>query len=103
MSRELICQWLKIAADPWPPDHYSLLGVSPSEKDPARIEQVAELRMQTVRRYQLTNPEPATEALNLLARAFIIISDPPARKAYDALLFGNAEPAIEAEPEEAEA
>ncbi len=100
MSRELICQWLKLPADPWPPDHYSLLGVPPAEKDIARIEQTVEQRMQAVRRYQLTNPEAATEALNLLARAFICLTDPNARKAYDAALFGTAEPVAE-EAEEA--
>src|SRR5262245_5577834 len=103
MSRELICQWLKVPDDPWPPDHYTLLGVPPAEKDPARIEQFVEQRMQTVRRYQLTNPEPATEALNLLARAFVCLSDPAARRAYDAGLFGSAEPVAEPEPDEAEA
>src|SRR5262245_45141242 len=101
MSRELICQWLKVPTEPWPPDHYTLLGVPPAERDVARIEQTVEQRMQTVRRYQLTHPDPATAALNLLARAFVCLSDPAARKAYDAALFGTAEPAAEPEADEA--
>ena len=103
MSRDLICQWLKVPAEPWPPDHYTLLGVAPAEKELPRIEQHVEQRMQIVRRYQLTHPEPATEGLNLLARAFICLSDPNTRKVYDAALFGTAEPIAEPEPDEAEA
>src|SRR5437588_738333 len=30
MSHELICAWLGLPPDPWPPDHYALLGLTPA-------------------------------------------------------------------------
>ena len=40
-----------------------------------------------VRRYQLTHPELATEAMNRLAQALCCLTDPVTKRAYDALLF----------------
>jgi sugar lactone lactonase YvrE len=86
MEHELICAWLHLPAGSWPPDHYTLLGLEPGEADVRRIEEQAGARMQQVRRYQLTYPEPATEAMNRLAQALVCLTDPEARRAYDARL-----------------
>ena len=40
MNHELICSWLEIAADQWPPNHYALLGLEPCEPNIERIEQL---------------------------------------------------------------
>src|SRR5207248_933579 len=55
-------------------------------------------RLEQVRRYQLTNPEPATEAMNRLAQAFVCLTDPQARQAYDRALFGEAGAPVVAPP-----
>jgi hypothetical protein len=83
MSHELICSWLKLPADHWPPDHYTLLGLERGEKDLHRIEHSVQERLECLRRYQLRNPEPVTEAMNCLARAYCCLSDPEAKKRYD--------------------
>src|SRR5438093_8166880 len=95
MSHDLICSWLGLPAGSWPPDHYTLLGLARDETDIGRIEQQVHERMERVRRYQLLNPEPATEAMNRLAQALICLTDPQARKAYDAKLLADATPAFE--------
>jgi hypothetical protein len=90
MDHELIRTWLQLPPGPWPPDHYTLLGLDASETDPARIEQQVHARMQQVRGYQLTHPEVATEAMNCLARALVCLSDDKAREAYkQELVTGN--------------
>lgn len=63
-----------------------MLGLQPDELDVTRIEQQVHERMERVRRYQLTHPEIATDAMNRLAQALICLTDPAARKAYDATL-----------------
>jgi hypothetical protein len=73
MSRERICAWLKIAPTPWPPDPYALLGLAPGETDPDRIEMHVQIRLEQVRCYQLIHPEAATEAMQLLAKAFDLL------------------------------
>jgi hypothetical protein len=88
VDTSVICSWLGIPPDQWPPDHYTLLGLPPGEKDPDRIERHVQQRLEQVRRYQLTTPEPATEAMNRLAQAFVCLTDPQARQAYDERLFG---------------
>jgi hypothetical protein len=89
MSHELIYSWLNLPAGNWPPDHYTLLGLEPGADDVARIEEQVQERLEKVRHYQLTHPEQATEAMNRLAQALICLTDPPAKKAYDLLLFGK--------------
>jgi hypothetical protein len=81
---ELIRAWLHLPAGSWPPDHYTLLGLEPGETDIRRIEEQAGARMQQVRRYQLTYPDLATEAMNRLAQALVCLTDPEAKRAYDA-------------------
>lgn len=87
MSHELIRSWLGLPPGPWPPDHYTLLGLEPVEADIARIEQAVHERMDKVRPYQLPQPEAATEAMNRLAQALICLTDPRAKEAYDRALF----------------
>jgi hypothetical protein len=94
MNRDLICAWLNLPAEAWPPDHYALLALRPGEADTERIEHQVRERMEVVRRYQLTHPEPATEAMNLIARAFMTLTDPEAKRAYDLALLGPAAPAV---------
>jgi hypothetical protein len=89
MSYELICTWLGIPSETWPPDHYSLLGLQLGEDDTALIEQRVHQRIDSVRCYQMRYPEQATEAMRLLATAFDCLTDPAVKKAYDASLHGH--------------
>src|SRR5262245_20140855 len=94
MGHELISTWLDLPAEPWPPDHYTLLGLPPGEADPARVERHVQERLERVRQFQLAHPEQATEAMNRLAQAFVCLTDPRAKQAYDAArLAGAAAPA----------
>jgi hypothetical protein len=87
MDHELICTWLGLPSKSWPPDHYTLLGLAPGEGDMARIEQHVHERLARLRCYQISHPGPATEAMNRLAQAFLCLTDPEARKAYNAQFF----------------
>jgi hypothetical protein len=89
MSHELICTWLGLPPGDWPPDHYRLLGLEPGESDHARIEQSVHQKLEAVRRYQLLHPELVTEAMNRLAQAYVCLTDPEARRAYDTARFGR--------------
>ncbi len=89
MSHELICSWLGLPPDCWPPDHYRLLGLPTGESDVARIEQQVHQRIETLRRYQMMYPEQATEAMNRLAQAFVCLTEPAAKKAYDEQVLGS--------------
>lgn len=86
MSHPLIFSCLQLSSDHWPPDHYTLLGLEPGEVEAGRIEQCVQERMEKLRRYQLTHAEHVTEAMNRLAQAFVCLTDPVAKKAYDAKL-----------------
>lgn len=88
MNHELICSWLGLPPDCWPPDHYRLLGLRTGESDVALIEQQVHQRVETLRRYQMMYPEQATEAMNLLARAFVCLTEPEAKRAYDEQVLG---------------
>jgi hypothetical protein len=90
MSHELICSWLGLPSESWPPDHYHLLGLKPGEDDTALIEAHVHQRIDSVRCYQMRYPEQATEAMRLLARAFDCLTDPAGKKAYDAELLGTS-------------
>lgn len=93
MDRELLCNWFGLPADAWPPDHYRLLGLPPGEADVALIEQRVHQRLDEVRRYQVRHPEPATEAMNRLAQAFVCLTDTTQKRRYDEGLFGPSHPA----------
>src|SRR4051812_13144324 len=90
MGHELICGWLGLKPDEWPPDHYRLLGLQAGEGDTALIEQRIHERLDTVRCYQMLHPDQATEAMNRLAQAFVCLTEPAAKKLYDASLLGSA-------------
>jgi hypothetical protein len=89
MSHDEIRSWLSLPPGAWPPDHYTLLGLAPGENDPVRIEQQVHDRLVRLRSHQLNHPDQATEAMNLLARAFSCLMDPQAKRTYDAALLGK--------------
>jgi hypothetical protein len=83
MAHELLCKWLELPSNPWPPDHYALLGLNAGSGDADVIEQRVLERMESLRHYQLLHPEVVTEGMNLLAQAMISLTDPSARDQYD--------------------
>lgn len=83
MKHELCCRWLGLPSGSWPPDYYSLLGLPPGAGDVERIEHEVHSRLAKVRCYQLSHPELATEAMNLLAHALLCLCDPSAKRDYD--------------------
>jgi hypothetical protein len=87
MTHELICSCLGLSPSRWPPDYYTLLGLERGEADARRIEDHVQERIERLRRYQLTNPEQATEGMNRLAQALVCLTDPVAKQAYDAKLL----------------
>ena len=78
--------WLGLAPGPWPPDHYTLLGLPAGDCDPAAVEALVLDRMDRLREHQLRHPELVTEGMNRLAQALICLTDPAARAAHDASL-----------------
>jgi hypothetical protein len=84
----MICTWLGLPSDAWPPDHYRLLGLTPGEGDVSLIDQRVHQKLDLVRPYQMLHPEQATEAMNRLAQAFICLTDPVTKRAYDLSLLG---------------
>src|ERR1700722_14589574 len=82
MDHNLLCSWLGLPAGCWPPNHFALLGPDPGVSDVDAIEASVHERMGILRRYQLTNPELATEAMNRLAQAMICLTDERSRSAY---------------------
>src|SRR5262245_61779708 len=83
---EIICTWLGVTAERWPPDHYALLGLDRGEARADLIEQHVHERLAKVRCYQLSHPAQATEAMNRLAQAFMCLTDAEAKRAYDGTL-----------------
>ena len=79
MDHHLLCSWLGLPADNWPPNHFVLLGLEPGPVDAAAVEASVQDRMAILRRYQLTHPELATEAMNRLAQALVCLTDPIAK------------------------
>lgn len=79
MNRDMLCSWLGVAPQSWPPDPYLLLGLPPGEADLGRIEQVVHERMCKLRCYQISHPEEATEGMNRLAQAFLCITEQVSR------------------------
>lgn len=98
VDTSVICSWLGIPPEQWPPDHYALLGLPPGESNASRIEEHVHQRLERIRHYQLTHAETATEAMNRLAQAFVCLTDPQAKRAYDRNLLGEL-PADEPPPE----
>jgi type IV pilus assembly protein PilM len=93
--------WLQIPAPQRPPNHYQLLGLSPQESDPQRIELAAMERIAFVRRYQVgTHEQLAQQLLSELSAAYVCLSDPQRKRQYDLSLTSTAasEPLMEALP-----
>jgi hypothetical protein len=83
MNRDKLYRWLNLPPGPWPPDHYTLVGLRPGEGTPASIEARILERLELLRRYQLAHPDEATEGMSQLARALDCLTSPEARRAYD--------------------
>jgi hypothetical protein len=98
MSQELISTWLGLEPGEWPPSHYRLLGLEQGEGNATLIEERIHQRLDRVRRYQMMYPEEATEAMNLLAQAFVCLTDPAAKKVYDSDLGLNGSTAASPNP-----
>jgi hypothetical protein len=94
MGHHEVYTWLGLVPGTWPPDYYTLLGLEPGDSDVERIEQHVHDCLARLRSHQLHHPEQATEAMNLLARAFSCLTDPEAKSTYDAWLFGAPAEAI---------
>ena len=84
MNPEKLRGWLKLPDGPWPPDYYALAGLAPGDGTAGELEARLLERLELLRRYQLPHPDEATEGMNLLARALDTLTDPDARRAYDA-------------------
>jgi hypothetical protein len=78
--------WLAPGEPGKAPTYYELLGITPAEADPGRIEAAAVGRVGHVRAYQLAYPAECTLLLNRIALAFETLADPAKRRAYDAQL-----------------
>jgi hypothetical protein len=89
MNRELICSILGVATEPWPPDHYALIGLEPAKVTPAAVERRVQELSTRLRAYQLTEPELVTDTLNRLAQALNCLTDPAARRLYDLSRVGT--------------
>ena len=64
MDHQLICEWLGLDSQTWPPDHYRLLGLDPGEADPDRIN--IDIALAGLRRYSTLEDRallPEIEAL----------------------------------------
>jgi hypothetical protein len=90
MSIERICSVLGLRSDGWPPDHYTLLGLTSGQVDPVQVEASVLERMERLRPYQLAHPDAVTDAMNRLAQALVCLTDPAARATYDAGLQSTA-------------
>lgn len=93
MSRELICSVLGVPPESWPPNHYALIGLSPLEANPSRVEVRVQELSAKLRSFQLAHPDEVTDALNRLAQALVCLTDPAARTAYDSALKARDESA----------
>jgi hypothetical protein len=88
---EFIRESLGWTAGPWPPDFYGLLGLNSHTINADEVEAAVLFRMEKLRTYQLIQPDSVTEAMNLLARALITLSDPVAKAEYDRALVKGVE------------
>jgi hypothetical protein len=75
MNKDMLCTWLGVPKESWPPDAWALLGLPKGDHDPAAIEKQVQERMAKLRSYQLSFPEEATEGMNRLAEAFVTLTE----------------------------
>jgi hypothetical protein len=92
MNADRICTWLGLPVGSWPPSHYALLGLEPGASDLELIDQKVHERYAQLRSYQLSQPDEASAAMSRLSQAFICLTDPKAKQAYDDVLFGRVPP-----------
>jgi len=77
-------EWLAIPAGQRPPDHYTLLGVKPTERDPEAIAQAADTQLARIRK--LRPGEHARDwgrLLDEIEAAKVCLLDAGRRQAYD--------------------
>ncbi len=86
MSADQLRQWLALPPGPWPPDHYTLLGLPPGGGTADEIEARVLARMARLRERQLVHPDAVTDGMNRLAQALVCLTDAASRAAYDAEL-----------------
>jgi hypothetical protein len=79
MNKTLLCSWLGLAEHSWPPDHHALLGLQRGDSDLGVIEQRVHDCMARLRGYQIAHPEEATEGMNRIAQAFIVLMEQAAK------------------------
>lgn len=75
MNAELLRGWLDLKDAAWPPAPHVLLGIGKAERNLAHIETQVHARLETLRRYQISHPDEATEGMNRLAQAFVQIME----------------------------
>jgi hypothetical protein len=92
----LLRSWLGLPPGSWPPDHYTLLGLS-TNCDPAAVEPRVMQKMDRLRHHQLLHPDLVTEGMNRLAQALITLTDPAGKLAYD-IEFG-LKPSVASTPQ----
>jgi hypothetical protein len=94
MNQEILCSWLGLPKTAWPPDAWTLLGLTRGEHDLPVIEARVQDRMATLRHYQLSFPEEATEGMNRLAEAFVTLTEACSKKqAAEAIASSPTKPA----------
>lgn len=83
-------EWLGIPPGTRPPTYYELLGLTPFESNPQRIQAAAHERYAIVHRYQSGQRQAVAVALLAeIAAAKACLCDPAAKAAYDASLQGR--------------
>ena len=100
MNQALLCNWLGLAEKHWPPDHHALLGLQRGDSDGAIIEQRVHERMAKLRGYQIVHPEEATEGMNRLAQAFIVLMEQASKNGSSIHLIASPPPAKEISKED---
>lgn len=79
MDRSLLLQWLELPPGTWPPEPYTLLGLSETSTDARQAEARTLSLMNKLRSHQLKHPELVTEGMNRLAEALLHVSSHQAR------------------------
>jgi hypothetical protein len=93
VDHRLICEWLHLPADAWPPDPCRLLGIDEASPTQHLLDERVHERMEIVRRYQLAHPEECTEAMNRLAQAYVALAPRSEPSLNEQLLVLEAESA----------
>ena len=84
-------EWLQIREERRPPNHYELLNLRPFESAGCERSTTAYgEQMARARRYQVgAHMEIAQRIVTELSEAFVCLTDPRRKEAYDALLRGG--------------